>query len=352
VSNNLGNINLAPELHTEIEAGLEAKMFNGKLVIDASVYKKDSKDLIISLPLDPATGFRNTTVNAAEIENKGIELGLTISPLTGPIQWSSIINYTVNRNSVISIFEGIERVQVSGGGYTNLGNYAIPGEPYGVHFGETFLKNDDGLYVVDGEGAYQSSGNFDIIGDPNPDYTLIWINDLTWKGISFGFQFQYIKGGDMYTSTVQAMLARGNTIDTDVDRDVPLIMPNAVKQTGTDGSGEPIYAPNDFQTYIGDSFFRAYFFADEGGMFDGTVIRLREVSLSYVLPKSILENTPFGTVAISIAGENLWYNAPNFPKGINYDPEQSSLGVGNGRGFDFRTAPTAKKYGVNLTLTF
>jgi hypothetical protein len=70
------------------------------------------------------------------------------------------------------------------------------------------------------------------------------------------------------------------------------------------------------------------------------------------LPKNILEKTPFGTVAITIAGENLWYNAPNFPKGINFDPEISSLGVGNGRGFDFRTAPTAKKYGATLTLTF
>ena len=74
--------------------------------------------------------------------------------------------------------------------------------------------------------------------------------------------------------------------------------------------------------------------------------------MSYSLPKSILENTPFGTVGITLSGENLFYNAPNFPEGTNFDPEISSLGVGNGRGFDFRTAPTAKKYGINLNVTF
>ena len=109
---------------------------------------------------------------------------------------------------------------------------------------------------------------------------------------------------------------------------------------------------NDIQTYIGDSFFRAYFFADEGGIFDATTIRLREISLSYAVPDNIVSKTPFGRLGLTISGENLWYNAPNFPEGINYDPEVLSLGVGNGRGFDFRTAPTAQKYGITLNATF
>ena len=351
VSNRLGNKNLTPELHTEIEAGIEAQMFKSILGIDLSVYRKTSTDLIIDLPLDPATGFTVTTVNAAEIENKGIELGLTIKPpLKGAWNWNMLFNYTKNINTVISILEGIERVQVSG--FTNLGNYAIPGERYGVLYGESFLKNDEGLFVVDNQGSYQSSGNFEVIGDPNPNYMLTWINSLSWKGITFGLQFDYIDGGDMSSSTVQALLARGNTVDTDVDRNVPLIMPNSVKQSGSDSDGNPIYVPNDIQTYIGDSFFRGYFFADEGGIFDATVIRLREVSLGYTIPASALSNTPFGSISIQFVGENLFFSAPNFPKGINFDPEISSTGVGNGRGFDFRTAPTAKKYGFNIALTF
>jgi hypothetical protein len=65
-----------------------------------------------------------------------------------------------------------------------------------------------------------------------------------------------------------------------------------------------------------------------------------------------LENLPFGSISLRIAGENLWYYAPNFPVGVNFDPEVSSLGVGNGRGFDFLTGPTTKKYGATISLTF
>ena len=222
----------------------------------------------------------------------------------------------------------------------------FPGEPYGIMQGSSFIRNDAGELVVDNQGAYQAAGGISIIGDPNPNYTANWINNFSYKGFSFGFQWQYIDGGSIYSSTIQALMARGNTVDTDVDRNVPLIMPG-VKQTGPE-----TYETNDIQTYIGDTFFRAYFFANEGGVFDATSIRLREVSLSYVLPASLLEKTPFGQIGITLSGENLWYNAPNFPEGINFDPEVLSLGVGNGRGFDFRTAPTSRKYGVTVNVTF
>jgi len=65
-----------------------------------------------------------------------------------------------------------------------------------------------------------------------------------------------------------------------------------------------------------------------------------------------LDNSPFGAVSLRFSGENLWYKAVNFPEGVNFDPEVLSLGVGNGRGFDYVTGPTAKKYGVSLNVTF
>ncbi|MFY0688894.1 MAG: SusC/RagA family TonB-linked outer membrane protein [Cyclobacteriaceae bacterium] len=357
VANFLGNSNLERELFKEAEVGVEARLINDQVSLDLSLFNKTSSDLIINLPLDPATGYTVTTVNAAEIQNKGIEAGLTYSvPLPGDLAWDISLNYTKVISTVNSIYEGIERVQVSGGGYTTLGNYAIPGEPYGAFYGSTFDKVEggefDGMLVVDNQGSFRGSGNFGIIGDPNPDYTANWMNSISWKGISFGFHWQYIHGGDLYSSTVQSLLARGNTSDTDFYRNIPIIMPNSVKIIGTDDAGDPIYAKNDIQTYMGDTFFDAYFGANEGGVFDATVVRLREISLGYVVPKSLIENTPFGTLGITISGENLFYHAPNFPEGLNFDPEISSVGVGNGRGFDFRTAPTAKKYGFTLTATF
>lgn len=355
VSNRLGNVNLQRELHKEIEGGVEAKFLNNRVGVDLSLYSRNSTDLIIDLDLDPATGFTNTTVNAAEITNKGVELGLNLTPLKGRnFSWDITLNYTKNVSEVIGISEGIEQIQIatsstdflSGGGTAGfrggLGNYAIPGQPYGIMQGSAFQKDENGNYIVDGQGNYVADSGIDIIGDPNPDFTANWINNISYKGLSFGFQWQYIKGGDIYSSTVQAMLARGNTVDTDVDRFVPIVLPG-VKADGT---------PNDIQTYMGDSFFRAYFFANEGGIFDATTIRLREISLSYVIPTKVIEKTPFGRIGLTVSGQNLWYRAPNFPEGINYDPEVLSLGVGNGRGFDFRTAPTSKKIAITLNATF
>jgi len=353
VSGRLGNQNLMRELHKEFEGGIEARFLRNRIGIDLSAYSRNSSDLIINLSLDPATGYNNTTVNAAELQNQGIELGLNITPVQGDFQWDITLNYTKNVSEILAIASGIDQIQIQSPGDVltgdgnagfngGLGNYAIVGQQYGIMQGSSFIRDDAGNLVVDGQGAYQAASGIDIIGDPNPNFTANWINNFSYKGLSLGFQWQYIDGGDIYSSTVQALLARGNTVDTDVDRFVPVIMP------GVKGDG----APNDIQTYIGDTFFRAYFFANEGGVFDATTIRLRELSLAYALPSKLLERTPFGRAGITISGENLWYNAPNFPEGINFDPDVLSLGVGNGRGFDFRTAPTVKKYGVNLSLTF
>ncbi len=340
VSSTLGNRNLTNELFVEIEGGVEARFLNNRVGLDLSIYDKTSQDLIIALPLDPATGATSTTVNAAEVQNKGIELGLDITPVVvGDFSWDLTLNYTKISSKVNKIFEGIERVYVEGFG--TLGNYAIPGEPFGAIYGQQFQRDDQNRIVVDGQGGYVRGG-FGVIGDPNPEFTANWINNFSFKGLSLGFQWQYIHGGQLYSSTVGALLARGNTIDSDFDRAVPIVLPNAANTDGT---------PNNKQVYVGDEAF-ATFFTAEGAILDATVLRLRQMSLAYVLPESILSKTPFGRLGITISGENMWYKAPNIPKGMNFDPEIISTGVGNGRGLDFRTAPTARKYGITLNATF
>ncbi len=340
VSNVLGNPNLKPELHKEWELGLEAQFLDNRIGLDLSLYDKTSEDLIINLPLDPATGFTSTTTNGAVVSNKGIEAALNLTPVRGQIEWNMTLNYTKNKPVVEEILEGLDQIQIAG--YTTLGNFAIPGEPYGVMRGTEFVRDADGNLVVDGQGSYIEDAEITSIGNPNPDYMMNWINTLTYKGFSFGFQWSYTSGGDIYSSTVSALMARGNTSDTDVNRFIPIVLPGVTREGNV----------NTVQTYLGDAGFDAYFGADAGATFDATVIRLREVSLSYAFPAAMLSKTPFGSAGITISGENLWFNAPNFPKGLNFDPEVLSLGVGNGRGFDFRTAPTARRWGVSLNLTF
>ena len=181
-----------------------------------------------------------------------------------------------------------------------------------MFYGEQFLKDDAGNLIVDSEGSYQLAGDFGVIGNPNPNYNMNFFNTVSWKGFALNFQFQYIDGGDVYSSTAAALLARGNSSDSDIDRNNPVVLPG-VKADGS---------VNDIQVYIGDEAFNS-FFNGEGFVFDGTILRLREVSLSYALPSSWLAKTPFGSASIRLAGENLWFNAPNTPEGLNFDPEVS-----------------------------
>lgn len=340
VSDRLGNSNLKPELHSELEFGIETRFINNIFGIDLSIYDKQSEDLIIDLNLDPSTGYTNTTVNAAHVSNKGIELGLNISPFKKDFQWDITLNYTKNKNIVESVAEGVENVIIAG--YADLGNFAVPGEPFGVIRGTGFERDANGNYLLTSSDGRPIATDVQSIGNPNPNFTANWINRFSWKGLALDFQWNYIDGGDIISYLTATMMARGNTKDTDVDRYIPTYVPGVYE----DGS------PNLLQDYLGDIMFNWYFWSDEGTLFDGTVIRLREVGLSFDFPKKWLDKTPFGAAFIRLAGENLWYNAPNFPKYLNYDPEVLSTGVGNGRGFEFMTAPTSRKYGVSLNFSF
>jgi len=218
VSNRLGNPNLAPETHTEIEVGVEARFLSNRLGLDLSLYTKESSDLIIDLDLDPATGFTQTTVNAAQITNKGVELGLNLVPIKGDLVWDINLNFTANEGTVDAIADGVDQVLISNGNQGTvlgggLGNYAIPGQPYGVIQGTPYVRDASGQLTVNNVGGYIEGPEIGVIGDPNPDYTANWINNVSYKGLSFGFQWSYVKGGDIYSQTIAALLARGNTVD-------------------------------------------------------------------------------------------------------------------------------------------
>ena len=342
----LGNLNLKPELVKELEFGVEAKFFNNRIGVDMSIYNKVSTDLIVERDLDPSTGYDFTTDNVAQVSNKGIELGVNIGILRsakeGGLSWDLTANFTKNKNIVDKL--GLGSVKSLGiAGFTNLGNFAIEGQPFGVIMGSSITRDANGNYVVGGDGNYLVNNELSVIGDPNADWRSTVINEISYKNVTFGFQFEYQKGGDIYSTTAASLLSRGLTEDTNFDRSGTFVLPG-VNQNGN------INATQIGLTQYG--FNNSGFFVNEQAIYDATNLRLREVSLSYNLPKKFIEKTPFGKISISFVGQNLWFKAFNFPEHLNFDPEVLSLGVGNGQGFDYLTGPTAKRYGFNFNLTF
>jgi TonB-linked SusC/RagA family outer membrane protein len=343
ISNSLGNPNLKPELHEEVEFGIEAVMFNNKLTFDLSLYQKNTKDLITNAPIDPSTGFTSTAINIGNIRNRGIEFQATATPVrtASGFTWESIVNFGLYRSVTMDLGADLDEIVVAG--FTDLGNFAIPGRPFNIIKGFGIAKDEQsGEKVVLPNGQYKRTASIVELGDPNPAWTGSWINTLRYKGFALNWMLEYRHKGTIISQTVKATLARGVTKDPDVDREMTFILPG-VKEDGT---------KNDIQVTAANYFFDNYFFTDEAIAFDGSTVRLRELSLSYNLPTSLVTKTPFKRASIAASGTNLWFKALNFPPNMNFDPDVLGLGVGNGLGFDFVTGPSSRRFGGTLTLTF
>ncbi len=352
VNNVLGNPNLDAELHTELEFGLEGRFLNNRIEVDLSLYEKQSRDLIIPLDLDPATGFTSTTINAAELNNKGIELSLRGTPIMAKnFDLNLGVNFTRNVSEVTAIADGINQVVIDG--YSNLGNFAIVGQPYGLIQGTVLQRAPNGQPVVGPNGVYLDDPELGVLGDPNVNYIFNYDAGINIYGVRFNALLTYSDGGIMYATTPSTLMGRGILEETGFDRFVPVIAPG-VKVTEEDASGNPTaYAENDIQITSTQHYWQnGGVFHDEVRTYDATYLKLREVSVAYSLPSSLLTNSPFGRVTLTLSGQNIWFRAYGFPKGANFDPEVSSLGVGNGQGFELMNVPTAKQFGGSIRLTF
>ena len=344
IDDKFGNPDLMPEIHTEVEFGLEARMFNNRVGIDLSVFDKNSTDLIIDLPLDASTGYDETTINAAEVNNQGIELGLSLTPIrSGDFTLTLNGNFTALETTVEKLADGIDQFAIDQLFAYGLGSYAIPGQPYGVIQGEQVLRDDNGNLVVSAGGVYQVDPSITVLGDPNPDFNLNGGITMSYKGLTFNALVTYQEGGSIYATLPSTLMGRGILQETDFDRFVPVIAPGVT----ADGS------PNTFQITPNRHYWEnGGVFIDEMRVYDASYVKLREISLSYALPATLLENSPFGKVQFTLSGQNLWFDALGFPDGANFDPEVISTGVGNTRGFELMNVPTSKQIGGSVRLTF
>lgn len=338
----LGNPDLKPERIDEIEFGLEGRFLDSRLSLDLSIYNKITKDLIINRRLDPSTGFTSTQTNVGKISNKGVEIDLGMDWITSQdgLNWSTYVNWSTNDAIVDDLGQDTDLIVYSG--FSTLGNAAIPGESLGTIVGSMITRDDQGRKVVNNQGSYDETFGTNIIGDANPDWLLNISNSMSYKNFSFNFLINHVQGGDIFTYTVATLLGRGLTTDT-LDRELSFILP------GVNSNGQPNTKQINNSTFY---FSNVLYGPDEMLVYDGSVWRLGEISLSYTIPQALLDKTPFGSASITASGYNLWYDAYNTPDGANFDPNIAGTGVGNGRGFDYLNGPSSKRFGASLKLTF
>lgn len=327
LSTTLGNPNLTNERLNEYEAGLELNFLKDRITFEGSYFQRKSVNGIIPGALiSSATGYTGTTINSAEIENKGIEILLSAIPVkTNNFNWKTTASFSRLRNKVLALAPGIDQ----------LGRLIV-GQPYNIFYGNRYKRNADGQVLISAAGLPVVDPTQGIVGDANPDFMAGLNNVFTYKQFTFSFFLDMKQGGDVqndvnaygYTyGTVKATEKRG-----------PMVI---------EGISEVDNKPNtvtvDGQTYWQS---RQY----ESTIQDGSFIKLRQLTLAYDMKPSVLSRTPFKSASLSVTGRNLWIHAPNFD---GADPEVSSYGTGNGAQSIYAfTTPTSRSFNVALRIGF
>ena len=170
------------------------------------------------------------------------------------------------------------------------------------------------------------------------------------------------KGGDMYSVTLNSLLGRGVT-KANEQRETSWIIPGVYGDPND--PGQPLLVdgktvPNHTMITTNDLYFSAggpsgsfgINSSTEWQVFDATCYRLRELEIGYDLPKSIFGKTRIKGINVALTGRNLWFLAPNTPKYTNFDPEVNSFGSTNVQGIELSAAPTTRRFGLNVSVTF
>lgn len=357
IPNTKNNATLKPERTKSLEAGIEAMFKDSRLGFDFAVYKNNTVDQILPVSVSMSTGYSTKYVNSGEIENKGIELSLFGTPIkTKDFKWDIILNWAKNKNTVLSLYEGVDNLQL-GSFQGGISINATVGQPYGTIQGTDYVYDDaTGKKVINSTGYHDgyykiSSTSDNVIGDINPDWNSGLTNRFSYKDWSFSFLLDYQKGGSVFSLDQWYGQGTGLYANTVFTNDLG----NPVRNTLADGGGVILDGvkedgtPND-QRVRGDNYALFGWARNPNSMFvyDASYLKLREVVLSYRLPKSMIGDSFIKGATFSFVGSNLWIIFKNLP---DADPE-SGVSSGNLQGWQSGVLPTTRNFGININLQF
>lgn len=355
LGNVLGSNTLSPEMTTEYEFGLNMAFFNNRLSFDAAYYNRKTDKQIYSLNMDPASGYTYQNTNLGEVENKGVELLVNITPIeTKDFSWDITWNFTKNWSKVLSLPEEMGGEALIYGLSGGIGMYAAVGEPVGVFKAQVPQRTEDGRIVVNSStGLPVAAEGMQIVGDMNYDYTMGVSTTLKYKGISLSADIDIRQGGLMYSRTKDISYFTGNAIQTAYNDRNPFIVPNSVNAV-TDANGNVTYVENT--TPLDNTQIYSYWDAggsdmDSGFLIDKSYVKLRSLVLGWQLPKKWLEKTFLSDVRLSVFGNNLFVWTPSSNTFV--DPELTSFGNDlEGNYGEWSANPSSRRFGFNVSVKF
>ncbi|SEW43369.1 SusC/RagA family TonB-linked outer membrane protein [Chitinophaga arvensicola] len=343
----IANPELKPMKTISVEAGIDASFLRNRVGFGVTLYQNNTNNQIIQAPLDKATGFKGTIVNAGTVINKGIEIEANGTPIKKAkgLTWNITGTFAANRSRISSLPDDIETFVMSTGPAGRGSIEARPGGRMGDIYGLGYQRSPDGQIIYNSQGYPVLAETAKYLGNTNPDWKAGINNSFQYKQFRFSFLFDGQTGGKAYSLTHSVLAEEGKLKKTIPGRY------NGIIGDGVQVNKDGTYRPNDvvaanIQTYYSEHFKRDNI---EANLFATDFIKLREARLDYSLPPQFLRRIGFTKGTIGIYGRDLLV----FTKWPSFDPEFGTLGDGDiNAGFEIGQFPSTRSFGINLTASF
>lgn len=357
VPDNLNNPEIEPSFAHAYEAGIDLKFFDGRAGAAFTVYKQINRNQILNLDISGTSGFASATINAGEIENKGIELTLNGTPFqTGKFSWDVMFNVARNRNMVVELYPGITVYQYGSTTYSSVTTYinSYEGKPFGSLVGPAYQRDPaTGKILLDAANLPMYTASTNDFGTVLPEFTGGFQNILRYGNLEFSAMIDFQKGGQFFSRSKMLAVRTGLDPITVETNDQGFNVRDAVAEGGgirVDGisaaTGAEVTAYVNPQSYYGVTGRRIY----EDWLVDASYIKLREVRIGYSFDRNSFPALPFQKVGIAFIARNPAMLYQKAPKGL--DPSELSTGAQSMSWYESGQINTVRSYGVNLNVTF
>lgn len=366
----LGNINLKPEKMKSFEVGAEFKLVDNRVSLDVAYFINRNEDLLMAVPISNSTGFSSQYMNAGKMKTTGIELmlGGDIIRSSKGFNWNLSVNWSNPRTMVEELAPGVENLFL--GGFTGSQIRAVAGQAYRSVYATVWARDEAGNILINSTGTFKgypvAKGEMEYISDVQEKWRMGIINSLSYKGLTLSGVLEIKNGGSMWNGTRGALDYFGTSMGTAtrlatdaksfggvygyLDAKGAIVYTDAAGNDLAAGA-EPI--ANNLEVLENKQNWRQ----GNGSGFQGPAeyyvektdwVRLREVTLSYDLPRSILNKIKMKNLGLYVTGRNLWLKTDY--SGI--DPETNLLGASNAQGLDYFNMPGTRSYTLGLKVTF
>lgn len=367
------NPNLKPELTHSTEFGFEAYLFNNRVHIDAAFYNTNSFNQILKIETSASSGYNYQLVNAGKINNKGFEIQLGVSPVKlKDFEWDVDLNYSQNKGEVKELDkEGLlKNYTITSSGTTQV--LASVGQRYGTLYGSAYLRDTNGNIIVGENGLPRIDPTSKVLGHYTPNWIGGISNTFRYKNLSLSVLIDASFGGKIYSGSNRTGVYSGVLESTLPGRNAEhgglyyyyandnTSSSKILSNSASSPNGEKLYqdgiivdgvtADGQKNTVVvsAQDYYKSIYNISEAFTYDASFVKLREIQLTYVFNKSLIQKIGLQGANISVVARNLAFLYKKVP---NIDPEVA-LNTSNGQGVESLSLPSTRTFGFNLSLQF